>query len=91
MSVHQSIDRKANRTAGVLVGSWAWKTALAFLGLKLIQWLVLLIAALTGGWTGLPEIQLGAHINKNGTGAATSQPPTNTCLRPKRSESRPAR
>jgi hypothetical protein len=35
--------------------------------------------------------QLGAHMSRNGTGTATSQPPTSTCLRPKRSESRPAR
>ena len=35
--------------------------------------------------------QLGAHMSKNGTGAATSQPATNTCLRPKRSDKRPAR
>lgn len=62
MTVHKAIDRKANRAAGVLVASWAWKTALGFLGLKLVQWLVLLIASLAGGWAGLPEIQLGAHI-----------------------------
>ena len=37
------------------------------------------------------QAQLGAHIRRNGTGAATSQPATSTCLRPKRSESRPAR
>ena len=34
--------------------------------------------------------QLGAHIKRNGTGAATSHPRTSTCLRPKRSERRPA-
>ena len=37
------------------------------------------------------QSQVGAHISRNGTGAATSQPATSTCLRPKRSESRPAR
>ncbi len=35
--------------------------------------------------------QLGAHISRNGTGIATSQPPTKTCLRPKRADRRPAR
>ena len=37
------------------------------------------------------QLQLGAHISRNGTGAATSQPATRTCLRPTRSERRPAR
>jgi len=37
------------------------------------------------------QVQLGAHMSRKGTGAATSQPATSTCLRPKRSESRPAR
>ena len=35
--------------------------------------------------------QLGAHINTKGTGTATSQPATRMCLRPKRSDQRPAR
>jgi hypothetical protein len=35
--------------------------------------------------------QLGAHIRRNGTGGGDSHPPTSTCLRPKRSERRPAR
>ena len=35
--------------------------------------------------------QLGAHISRNGTGAATSQPATSTTLRPYASERRPAR
>ncbi len=37
------------------------------------------------------QLQLGAHMSRKGTGAATSQPATSTCLRPKRSERRPAR
>jgi hypothetical protein len=35
--------------------------------------------------------QLGAHMSRKGTGMATSQPPTSTCLRPNRSEKRPAK
>ena len=35
--------------------------------------------------------QLGAQINNSGTGIATSQPATNTGLRPNRSDQRPAR
>ena len=34
---------------------------------------------------------VGAHMSRNGTGAATIQPATSTCLRPNRSASRPAR
>ena len=37
------------------------------------------------------QLQLGAHISRNGTGTATSQPADEMCLRPKRSERRPAR
>ncbi len=37
------------------------------------------------------QFQSGAHISMNGTGTATSQPATSTCLRPNRSESRPAK
>ncbi|OHE86656.1 MAG: hypothetical protein A2579_03560 [Lysobacterales bacterium RIFOXYD1_FULL_69_11] len=37
------------------------------------------------------QFQSGAHISRNGTGIATSQPATSTCLRPKRSDRRPAR
>ena len=37
------------------------------------------------------QLQLGAHINRKGTGTANSQPPTRICLRPKRSDQRPAR
>ena len=36
------------------------------------------------------EFQLGAHIRRNGTGAAASHPATSTCLRPRRSDKRPA-
>ena len=36
------------------------------------------------------QFQLGAHIRRNGTGTATSHPATSTCLRPRRSDSRPA-
>ena len=36
------------------------------------------------------QFQLGAHIRRKGTGTATSQPATSTCLRPKRSDNRPA-
>ena len=35
--------------------------------------------------------QLASAMSRNGTGAATSQPPTSTCLRPKRSDRRPAK
>ena len=35
------------------------------------------------------QFQVGAHISRNGTGTATSQPAT-ACLRPIRSENRPA-
>ena len=34
--------------------------------------------------------QLGAHISRNGTGTATSHPPTRTALRPHTSDRRPA-
>jgi hypothetical protein len=37
------------------------------------------------------QSQSGAHISKNGTGTATSQPPTSTALRPKVSDRRPAK
>ena len=37
------------------------------------------------------HVQDGAHMSRNGTGIATSQPATRIGLRPKRSESRPAR
>ena len=37
------------------------------------------------------QVHDGAHISRNGTGTATSQPATSTCLRPKRSDRRPAR
>ena len=33
---------------------------------------------------------VGAHIRRNGTGTATSQPAIRMCLRPMRSENRPA-
>ncbi len=36
------------------------------------------------------QFHVGAHIRRNGTGTATSHPATSTCLRPQRSESRPA-
>ena len=36
------------------------------------------------------QFHVGAHISRNGTGTATSQPATSTCLRPTRSERRPA-
>jgi predicted lysophospholipase L1 biosynthesis ABC-type transport system permease subunit len=36
------------------------------------------------------QFQLGAHMSKNGTGAATNHPRTSTCLRPMRSDRRPA-
>ena len=36
------------------------------------------------------QCQAGAHISTKGTGIATSHPATRTCLRPKRSDRRPA-
>ena len=37
------------------------------------------------------HLQDGAHMSRNGTGTAISQPATSTSFRPKRSENRPAK